>query len=69
LIIRDNSANASQLGQTALDAALASTMFGSTAIPRTPDTDIADHHDGCGNKVYGVRNTLTFYGRLWPQIL
>jgi len=49
-LIRDNSAIAVQLGQSALDAAQTSIHYGDTTMPLTPDTDVAGPYDGTGNE-------------------
>lgn len=49
-LIRDNSAIAIQLGQTAEDAALASILSGDTEMPLTLSTDIAGPYSGKGNE-------------------
>lgn len=48
-LIRDNAAIAVQLGQTAEGAARASILSGDTAMPLTPDTDVAGPYNGKGN--------------------
>ncbi|AGI68989.1 hypothetical protein DUF1486 [Octadecabacter antarcticus 307] len=48
-LIRDNSAIAVQLGQTAQDAARASILLGDKAMPLTPETDIAGPYLSTGN--------------------
>ncbi len=48
-LIRDNAAIALQLGQTAQKAARTSILAGDTAMPLTPQTDIAGPYSGKGN--------------------
>jgi hypothetical protein len=48
-LIRDNSAIAVQLGQAAKGAARAAIRSGDTAMPLTPDTDVAGPYKGMGN--------------------
>jgi len=49
-LIRDNAAIARQLGGTAREAARASMLAGDTAMPLTPETDIAGPYTGTGNE-------------------
>jgi len=48
-LIRDNAAIAVQLGRTAREAARDAILSGDTAMPLTPETDIAGPYAGMGN--------------------